>query len=125
MTKSFTPEDAMEFAQKALEKGTEIVTKMATKASSLVGTTPPDLSDVEKVLLEVAKPYIPSLPPIIEDLVTKNLSEMAKELGQKVLDAIKAVIKEALSKEPPEVPNPADAIGPITDAIKTSIGFPS
>ena len=125
MTKPFTPEDAIKFAQEALEKGTKLVTEMATEASSLVKTTPPSLSDVESILIEVAKPYIPPLPPFAKDFVTKNLSDMAKELGQTVLDAIVKVINDALSKNPPKVPNPAYAIGPITDGIKTSIGFPS
>lgn len=124
MSEVFTFEDAAEFAQKALEKGTELVTKMSTEASSLVKTTPPSLSDVENILIEVAKPYIPPLPPFVEDFVTKNLSEMGKELGQTVLDTIKKVIKEALSKEPPEVPKPADAIEPIKEALKTYINFP-
>ena len=123
MTKPFTPEDAAKFAEEALQTGTTLVTTMATDASTLVKPTPPSISAVEKSLVKSAEPLVPDPAPDPE-VITKNLLQMATELGQTVLDAITKVINDALSKDPPEVPNPADAIGPITDGIKASIGFP-
>ena len=123
MTKPFTPEDAAKFAEEALQTGTTLVATMATDASKLVKPTPPSLSAVKESLIKSAEPLVPDPAPDPE-VITKNLLQMATELGQTVLDAIVKVINDALSKTPPEVPNPADAIGPITDGIKTSIGFP-
>ncbi len=123
MTKPFTPEDAAKFAEKALQTGTTLVTTMATDASTLVKPTPPSISAVEKSLVKSAEPLVPDPAPDPE-VITRNLLQMATELGQTVLDAITKVIDDAMSKTPPEVPNPADAIGPITDGIKASIGFP-